>query len=530
MFFESRGLQMTQSNAAGMKRRDLLASVLAGRAALAGVPLMLWDASANAQQAAADLDPKGILRIGIDYDPITWDPHRMGSTRDQDYLFPVYDRLVHLMPNGQYRPSLAESWKPSPDGLKFDFKLRRGVKFHDGSNFDANVVKANIERAKTLPVSTVKGDLVEVASVEVLDPYTVRFHLSRPNSMLPVRLSGRPGAMISPLGLNSPDLHTKPAGSGMFKLVSHVRGSKATYERWSGYWSPQTVKLAGLEIRFMQDAARVNALLAKEIDLGMVPATEIERVVAAGYRMDTDAAYDFNYLLMNWAKPPFDNPKVRQAVQYALDRKAFVDAIEGGRGRTSLQVASPKTPEYDKSLENLYTYDPKRARQLIEESGAKDLTLNFIMFQGNDYNQRLNQMAQAQMEAVGFKVNLRAVDRAQAPTLLFGGGVHGMVGPAGVLPSTLLGLDWWFASSGRLNMAKQASKEMDEAIQKAFAATTPAEATRWATRANRIAVESSYNAMLYFTVSPLATSPRVVGYKKAPVGFMEFYDVGIRRA
>jgi len=481
------------------------------------------------QAPAPRLDSNGRLRFGIDYDVVSWDPHRTGSTRDQDYLFPVYDRLVHMMPNAEYRAGLAESWKASADVKSFEFKLRRNVKFQDGSAFDASVVKSSIERGQNLPGSTVKGELSDIAAVAVVDPFTVRIDLTRPNSMLPAKLSGRGGVMISPQAISSPDLGTKPAGSGMFRLATYVRGSRAVYERWDGHWNAGAAKLAGLEIRYLQDAARVNALLAREIDMAAVPGPDVERVRAAGYAIDADPGYDFLYLLMNWEKAPLNNVKVRQAIHHAINRKGLVDAVENGQGQPSTQVVSPHAPEYDKALDAHYRFDPALAKKLLAESGVGDLTLNFLAFQGSDYNLRINQLVQGQLEAVGFKVNLRTVDRAQAPALLFGpGNVHGMAAPAGVFPRTLLGLDVWYSSTGRLNMAKKAAKEMDEAIANGYAATSQAEVAKWTARANRIAVEGGYNAMLYWTLSPLAMSQRIVGFRKAPVGFAEFHDVGMR--
>lgn len=191
--------------------------------------------------------------------------------------------LVHMMPNAEFRSGLAESWKTSADFKSFLFKQRRDVKFQDGAAFDASEVKANVERGQRLQGSTVKCELADIASATVVDPFTVRFDLTRPNSMLPAKLSGRGGAMISPQALGSPDLGTRPAGSGMFRLTRYVRGSRAVYKRWAGYWDPGVVKLARLELRFLQDAARVNALLTREIEMAAVPGPDVERVGSAGY-------------------------------------------------------------------------------------------------------------------------------------------------------------------------------------------------------------------------------------------------------
>lgn len=189
-----------------MKKRAFLSSIGAWNTQIVLGWVGLNTAKVHAQTPAPlpNVDPKGRLRLGIDYDVVSWDPHKTGSTRDQEYLFPVYDRLVHMMPNAEFRPGLAESWQASSDVKSFEFKLRRNVKFQDGAAFDAAVVKANIERGLNLQGSTVKGELADISAVTIVDPFSVRLELTRPNSMLPAKLSGRAGAMISPQALTAP--------------------------------------------------------------------------------------------------------------------------------------------------------------------------------------------------------------------------------------------------------------------------------------------------------------------------------------
>lgn len=477
--------------------------------------------------ASLQFDPEGVLRYGVGNDLVSWDPHKAGSSRENEFIFAVYDRLVHVLKDGSYRPGLAKSWDVADDGKSFVFHLREGVKFQDGTGFDANAVKANIDRAKTVTGSTVVALLSNVDSVDVVDPLTVRLNLKRPDALLPNVLSERAGAMISPAVFDDPDLGTKPVGAGMFKLESYVRGSKAVFTPWDGYWNPDLVKVKRLEFSIMQDeTARVNALLSGEIDAAYIPSSEIDRVKGSGINVDTQPTFEQVWMNIDKSGAALSDLKIRQAVAYGIDRQALIDTVEFGNGSPTRQLVHPYAPEYDPALENSYPYDPAKAKALIAESGVKDLKLNFIYFQGNDWSLRLNQAVQAQLNSLGFDIQLRGVDRAAAVELLYvKKGVSITSSKAGY-PLGIELLREVVSSNARANIGGVPAGQADEYIGKAIAATSVEERNEWGKKANIESVEYLPNIPLYNTVAPFAVASGVHLNKIAPAR-TEFYNSGL---
>src|SRR5690606_5663474 len=148
-------------------------------------------------------------------------------------------------------PGLAESWEFAEDGSYLDLFLREGVVFQDGEAFDAEAVKASLERGKTLEGSTVAGDLAVVEEIEVVDPMTVRLHLSGPAPSLPMILSAQPGMIISPAALDDPALDQNPVGAGMYRVTSYEAGVSLVAEAWDEYWDQDAQLLGGIEIAIM---------------------------------------------------------------------------------------------------------------------------------------------------------------------------------------------------------------------------------------------------------------------------------------
>lgn len=486
-------------------------------------PWLAWPAIAQIH------DPQARLRYALSYDVVSFDPHRSGSSRDQEYLFPVYDRLVHQRPDGGIAPALATSWEFTDEGLALVFALRSGVSFGDGTPFDAEVVRANIERGKTLEGSTVRGDLAGIERVEVLDPLTVKFHLTEPNFLMTSLLAARAGSMVNPGRFDDPDLGANPDGLGPFRMTSYVRGSRASFERNPDYWNPEAVKLGFLEIHFMPDnTTRLNALIGDELELAVIAPADVARAQAAGLNVDLAPSEEYMYFLYNMGRPPLDNLDIRKAIHHGIDRAALVAAVEFGLGAPLGQWALPGSAEYDPDLEPFTAYDPDLARALVAGSGIERPRLELIAFQGNDQNIRLNQAVQAMLAEVGFDVEVRPVDRAQAPNMLFNTQqTHGIPAGIGGYPQLLQMLHYTVYREGRVNIAKTPIPAIDDAVEAGLRSTTPQEALVHVRAANRAAVENYHLLPFYLSILPMAMSPRVSGYVKQNQGRTDLQGIAI---
>ncbi|MBA3753141.1 MAG: hypothetical protein H0X01_03170, partial [Nitrospira sp.] len=216
----------------------------------------------SATTAAAQTDPTATLKFAWGTNAgSNYDPHTAPNPFVNVFLFPAYDRLINLTPDGKLEPQLAESWAFKEGGKVLELKLRSGVTFHDGAKFTSEAVKANFERAKNDAKSTLKADLTQVTSVEVIDELTVKYTLSAPAGSLPALLADRAGMMISPNALKNTDLDLKPVGAGPYKVASHEPGKVIAYERFDGYWNKADQRLARIEISMVLDpATRLRAL------------------------------------------------------------------------------------------------------------------------------------------------------------------------------------------------------------------------------------------------------------------------------
>ena len=360
--------------------------------------------------AGGDLDPTAVLRYAW-VAPTSLDPHKSSISADLYVLTAFYDRLIHQSPDVQLVPGLAESWSFADDGSYLELQLREGVKFQDGTDFDADVVKANIERGQTLEGSAVKGDLAIITSVVVVDPLTVQLMLGGPAASLPTILSNQPGMMVSPTALADPALDQNPVGAGMYRATSFEQGVKLTLERWDGYWDPESQLLGGVDIAFISDfPARLNALRSDELDAARLEPSQVAEAEDAGLGVLLQDSIEIGMLSLNRAKAPLDDVKVRQALNYAIDREAIVEGLFFGLGTPSVQVYVEGLPGYSDDVPaDTYAYDPEMAKSLMAEAGHADgfdMTVNVAAL---DFVVAYAEAIQAQLGEIGVNVTINQV-------------------------------------------------------------------------------------------------------------------------
>src|SRR5438046_5212962 len=205
-------------------------------AGMSSVPMVGLAPGVAAAQA-----PKtgGTLRVGFYIEAATMDPHLSGSKVDRQVYHNIYEPLVTLDTKLGIRPGLAESWS-QPDPRTLVFKLRRGVRFHDGTDFTAEAAKFNFDRMKTEPKSVRKGEVASIDSVDVVDSHTIKINLKRPDAALLATLTDRAGMMISPKVVQERGAelqrNAKGAGTGPFEFVEWVKDAHRVIKRNEGYW------------------------------------------------------------------------------------------------------------------------------------------------------------------------------------------------------------------------------------------------------------------------------------------------------
>ncbi|WP_142056372.1 ABC transporter substrate-binding protein [Pseudonocardia kunmingensis] len=394
-------------------------------AALAGLLALLLAGCApipqSADSAAAAGEP-GTFRYAYELSPSRLDPHRASISQDGVTLFPAYDRLVHLSPEGEPVPGLAAAWEWE-DALTLRLELREGVTFHDGTPFDAAAVRTNIERARTVEGSAVRTELDPVQSVEVRDPRTVALHLSYPATSLPAALSDRAGAMISPAALADPavDLDQVAVGAGPYRMVEHRRDELTRFERFPQYWDPPAAAAQRLEIHHIAESTtRLNAVRTGVVDATRVPPAMLAQAEATGLRTEVAGSLNFSYFVLNRSRPIFADVRVRRAINHALDREAIRQGVYLGHATIEAQPFVEGYWAHHPGLgDEAIRHDPQLARQLLAEAGHPGgLAFRAVIPTGPDFLP-LAEAMQNQLAAVGIDMEIVPAEPDTMGDLMF---------------------------------------------------------------------------------------------------------------
>lgn len=349
-------------------------------------------------------------------DAETLDPHSITSSPNAIHILALYDTLVRYNENFEIVPGLAKRWEFSPDGLTLTFYLRQGVTFHDGTPFNAEAVVYNINRLinpnTRVPLRTY---ISFVESAEVVDEYTVRLKLKYPHAPALARLTAPVNAMVSPTAVEKygQDFGSHPVGTGPFKFVKWVRDDYVLLEKNEAYWG-EGPYVDELMIRVVpEDGARVLALESGEADVIVrVPPTDVPRIKGEGYRIVVAPSTRVIYIGINNQYKMLVDKRIRQALNYAINKEAIVQILLQGYGRV---MDSPLTPEYFAyKVTGPYPYNPQKAKQLLAAAGYPDgfkLTLftphgRYLM----DY--RIAQAVQSYLGKIGINVEIREMEWA----------------------------------------------------------------------------------------------------------------------
>jgi peptide/nickel transport system substrate-binding protein len=299
-----------------------------------------------------------------------YDPQTNAAPSSGEFMMPVFDTLVTEDVQGALTPGLATAWKFSPDSTTLTLTLRHGVKFQDGTPFDATAVKSNIERGKTNPKSVIGGQLGAIGSVDVPEPATVVVHLKSAAGSLLGLLAGPAGMMGSPKAWSNANYATHPVGTGPWQVSdSSQPGSDMVYTAYKGYWNPSVRRAQTIHVRVGAESTFVPGLTGHSVQAVMLTGapTDGKTLSSAGLPV-ADADISYLHLLYLNKSGVFTDPKVREAVSLAVDRKAICDSLLGGACTTTAQPVQPKSWAYDPSLA-APAPDVSRAKELLAQAG-----------------------------------------------------------------------------------------------------------------------------------------------------------------
>jgi peptide/nickel transport system substrate-binding protein len=381
--------------------------------------------SGSASGGTGVIDPNGTFRYVFVQNPSTFDPHKSANPWDMIFFRLVYDQLImEDDKTGELVPQLATSWEFVDNDTALVLELRDDVTFTDGTKFDAAAVKANIDREMTLEGSTQKGALARVAGVDVVDEYTARINLSGPGGNLPAMLSGTTGTMVSPAAMNNPDLDQKPVGSGMATLTEYIPGQVSRYDRNPDHWDPDAAKAAHYEI-YVQTSAptRMNMLQTGQAELTYLDPSQADQAKTAGLNSAESKSLSIMSMYMNTGKPPFNDIRVRQAMEHAVDRQAIVDGVFFGIGKPVAQYMPPAYWAYDAAItpdDPNYNYDPEKAKRLLAEAGYPNGVDFEMLVPGLDDHRAVAEALVPMFAAVGLRAKTRVVESPTTGVTFYG--------------------------------------------------------------------------------------------------------------
>ncbi len=334
----------------------------------------------------ASSDHGGTLVFGRGGDSTSLDPSRTTEGETFKVTINLYETLLTFEDEGTaVEPGLAKTWEASEDGLTYTFELQEGVKFHDGTDFNAEAVVKNFERwangdAEQFPYYNTMfgdGDGSIIESVTAEGDSTVVFTLTRPQAPFLKNLAMDMFAIASPTAIEEygdDDFERKPVGTGPFKFVEWKPNDSITVERFEDYWQADLPKLDKIIFRSIPDnATRLNALKTGEIDLadGINPSDGASVESDPELQLFERPSMNVGYLGLTVTREPFDNKLVRQAMNHAIDKQSIIDAFFEGRADIAVNPIPSSISGYNDEIEG-YEYDPEKAKALLEEAGYAD--------------------------------------------------------------------------------------------------------------------------------------------------------------
>jgi peptide/nickel transport system substrate-binding protein len=352
--------------------------------------------------------------VGMQLEPPILDPTAGAAAAIDEVVYAnVFEGLTRFGPDGEILPALAESWEVAPDGLSWVFHLRDGVTFHDGTPMTAEDVVFSFDRAVADGSPNAQQQLFDgINEVTAIDDTTVEIGLDAPNGSLLTNLAWGDAVIVSPASADSNA--TNPVGTGPFRFANWVQGDRIELMRNPDYWG-EPAKLERVTFRFIADpTAAFAAMMAGDIDaFPNYPAPENLAQFEADPRFQVlvGSTEGETILAINNARPPFDDPRVREALAHAIDRKAIIDGAMFGYGTPIGSHFAPHHAAYA-DLTGLSAHDPERAKALLAEAGVAGLAPTLAL-PPPSYARRGGEIVASQLRAIGIAPRIVNMEWAQ---------------------------------------------------------------------------------------------------------------------
>ncbi|MFF2246182.1 ABC transporter substrate-binding protein [Arthrobacter sp. NPDC058130] len=353
------------------------------------------------------------LKLAVAVDNDTFDPAQLSGGAKDNYWQAVYDTVLKLnYETLKPEPNLATEWSYNSDKTELTVKLRDDVKFSDGSKLTAEALKVNALALRDNSGSS-SIMMTHLADVQVVDEKTAVYKLKEADPAFVGYLTTMGGAIGNPKNVGTKDIATKPAGSGPYILDDSrtVAASQYVFKRNPAYWNTKSFPYDEIDLLPINEAsARVNAVKSHQVNGGVYDPAARQELESSGLKVGSQAV-DWRGLMLvdreGKMTPALSDVRVRQAINYALDRKSFLDNIELGQGVTTSQIFIPGNVGYVPELDNRYPFDPAKAKELLKEAGYAD---GFdLVLPAFDFRSGVQPVMVQQLADVGIRVKTQQV-------------------------------------------------------------------------------------------------------------------------
>lgn len=498
----------------------------------------------------------GTLIFGMEAEVGYLDPAIDNSTATHRITMRMFEGLIgrDLTTPNEGRPHpivpvLAKSWDISEDGLVWTFYLREGVKFHDGTPFNAEAVEFNVrriwdedssyffERAASLKDSSY-GNLEDI---QVVDDLTVKFIFNEFSAFTKTTWAEPSGIglplFVSPAAVKkwgNEDLLNHPVGTGPFRFVERVPGEKCVLERNPDYWDQPYPYLDRLIFVPMSEAAtRVNALLIGEVNMiSVVPPDRAQSIRDAGFEIAIDIMPHIWYFIPNLLEKPMQDVRVRQALNYAMDREGMAQELLGGTVRPAISIVPPTAAGFDPTWEESYPYNPTKAKELLAAAGYPDgfemVMQTSTAGSGQLLPVEMGQWIQRDLAAVGIDAKLETFEW----NTYVGMWVQGMPPGVGMMQiswgiNALYWLTVPLASNTWGNAGYIEDPEIDALLEKLEKTMDEDEQVAIVREIHQLERERAYLLPIINDLGPYAMTPNVKGFIRAADWMEEYKQVWI---
>jgi len=479
--------------------------------------------------ASAAVAEPSTLRIGLQEDPDILDPAQGVSFVGREVFAALCDKLVDVDRELKIVPQLATEWSWSPDAKSLTLKLRDGVKFHDGTALDAEAVKANLDRYRMAPESKRKGELKPVKEVVAVDPRTVRIELATAYAPLLAVLADRAGMILSKdaLAKEGDKIGTKPVCSGPYRFVERVAQDRIVVERFPDYWDAKSIGIDRMVYTPVPDSTvRLANLQSGSFDIvERLAATDVKTVESdPRLRLLSSTALAYNILSINLHNgPPADNPlgrdpRVREALEAAIDRKALNDVVFDGRFVPSNQPEPPGSRYWDPD-HPVPPRDVAKANALLASAGMPRPAFTLTTANATS-GMQIAQVVQSMAGEAGFDVSIRAIEATTMVQRTSSGDYQAALAIWSGRPDPDGNISYWFSCDGFLNWGKYCDSEFDKTLEAARSTIDPEARQKLYRQATDIYMAARPGLFLHHYTWFWGMSRKVDGFTPHPDGII----------